>query len=116
MGGGHGHGHGHRQQREQKPVDNEKFYKLLGVEKNATLDEIKKAFKKQALKEHPDKGGDTEKFKEISVAYECLSDPQKRDLYDKFGEEGLNGGGQGSGFGGDIFDLFGMGGRGQGGQ
>jgi DnaJ family protein A protein 2 len=43
------------------------------------------------LKEHPDKGGDTEKFKDISVAYECLSDPEKRKLYDKYGEEGLSG-------------------------
>jgi DnaJ family protein A protein 2 len=50
----------------------------LGVEKNATTDEIKKAFRKKALKEHPDKGGDPEKFKEISIAYEVLGDPEKR--------------------------------------
>ncbi len=48
---------------EKKPIDNEKFYKVLEVEKNATPDEIKKAFRKKALKEHPDKGGDPEKVK-----------------------------------------------------
>jgi len=85
------------------------------VEKTASADEIKKSFRKKALKEHPDKGGDPEKFKELSVAYEVLSDPEKRKLYDKYGEEGVRDGGGGQGFGGDIFDLFGMGGRRQGG-
>ena len=106
MGGG---GRGGSQ--EDKEIDNEKYYKVLGIEKTATLDEVKKAFKKKALKEHPDKGGDTEKvrtylnfkqikcliinvqFKEISVAYEVLSDPKKRETYDKYGEEGLRDGG-----------------------
>jgi len=83
----------------------------LGVEKTASADEIKKAFRKKALKEHPDKGGDPEKFKEITVAYEVLSDPEKRKTYDKYGEEGLREGPQAQGFS-DIFDLFGMGGRG----
>lgn len=72
-----------------KEVDNKKFYDLLKVDKKATQDEIKKSFRKIALKEHPDKGGDPEKFKEITVAYEVLMDPKKRDIYDKYGEEGL---------------------------
>ena len=68
-------------------------------------------FLKIALKEHPDKGGDPEKFKEITVAYEILSEPQKREMYDKYGEEGLKeGGGDGGGMG-DLFDFFGGGGR-----
>lgn len=82
------------------------------MDNKATTDEIKKAFRKKALKEHPDKGGDPEKFKDLSLAYEALSDPEKRKLYDKYGEEGLrDGGAQSQGFG-DIFDMFGMGGGG----
>jgi DnaJ homolog subfamily A member 2 len=95
-----------------KEVDNSRYYDLLKVDKKATQDEIKKSFRKIALKEHPDKGGDPEKFKDITVAYEVLGDPKKRDLYDKYGEDGLKeGGGDGGGFG-DIFDMFGGGGRG----
>ena len=99
----------------QKEVDTQKYYDLLGVTKSASQDEIKKSFRKLALKAHPDKGGDPEKFKEMTVAYEVLSDPKKRDLYDKYGEEGLQEGGHGGFGGGDIFDLF-MGGGGRGGQ
>lgn len=96
-------------------MNNKRFYELLKVDQKATQDEIKKSFRKIALKEHPDKGGDPEKFKDITVAYEVLMDAQKRDLYDKYGEDGLKeGGGGGEGFG-DIFDLFG-GGRGGGQQ
>ena len=85
----------------------------MKVDQKATQDEIKKSFRKIALKEHPDKGGDPEKFKDITVAYEVLSDAQKRDAYDKYGEDGLKeGADEGGGFG-DIFDLFG--GRGGGG-
>lgn len=58
------------------------YYETLGVEKNATQDEIKKAYRKLASKNHPDKGGDAEKFKEVQVAYETLSDEQKRASYD----------------------------------
>ncbi len=62
------------------------YYKILGVEKNATQDEIKKAFRKKAHKYHPDKaGGDEEKFKEVNEAYQVLGDEKKRAQYDQFG-------------------------------
>lgn len=95
------------------------YYELLGVAKNASAEEIKKAYKKQALKYHPDrnKGDKTaeEKFKKINQAYESLSDPEKRQMYDQFGEDGLKGnpfGGAGGGGGGfrdmnDVFENFG---------
>ncbi|XP_012273513.1 dnaJ protein homolog 1 [Orussus abietinus] len=79
------------------------YYKILGIGRNATDDEIKKAYRKLALRYHPDKNrsaGAEEKFKEIAEAYEVLSDSKKREVYDKFGEEGLKGnvsGGGGSG-------------------
>jgi len=79
------------------------YYKILGIQKGATEDEIKKAYRKMALKYHPDKNksaGAEEKFKEIAEAYEVLSDKKKRDIFDKFGEEGLSGRGGGSGGGG----------------
>lgn len=82
-------------------VDTTKFYKLLEVDKNASDSEIKKAYRKLAIKHHPDKGGDPEVFKELSKAYEVLSDKDKRSTYDQFGEEGLEGGG-----GGDPSDIF----------
>jgi len=70
------------------------YYKSLGIQKGATEDEIKKAYKKMALKYHPDKNksaGAEDKFKEIAEAYEVLSDKKKRDVYDQYGEEGLSG-------------------------
>ena len=73
------------------------FYKILGINKDATEDEIKKAYRKMALKYHPDKNkspGAEEKFKEVAEAYEVLSDPKKKEIYDKFGEDGLRSGGQ----------------------
>jgi len=100
-----------------KSVDTTKFYKLLGVEKNATDNEIKKAYKKLALQHHPDRGGDPEKFKEIGKAYEVLQDADKRAKYDRGGEDAV------SGEGGDPTDIFeqffgggGGGGRGGGGR
>ncbi|XP_076638676.1 dnaJ protein homolog 1 [Colletes latitarsis] len=70
------------------------YYKILGITKTATDDEIKKAYRKLALKYHPDKNRSAdaeEKFKEIAEAYEVLSDAKKRDVYDTYGEEGLKG-------------------------
>ena len=93
------------------------YYEVLEVSKGASADEIKKAYRKMALKYHPDKNpGDTaaeEKFKEAAEAYEVLSDDNKRARYDQFGHAGMGGaGGFGGGFGGgmnmeDIFSQFG---------
>lgn len=89
------------------------YYDILGVDENATADELKKAYRKLAVKYHPDKNqGDTESeehFKEINEAYEVLCDEEKRAAYDRFGSEGVGAGAQGGGFGfGDIFsDFFG---------
>lgn len=101
FGGGMPGGGGGRPQ-----SDNTKFYKLLGVEKDASEQELKKAYRKAAIKNHPDKGGDVEKFKEISTAYEVLSDPQKRQMYDQYGEDAIKNDGQGMGGGVDPFDIF----------
>lgn len=75
--------------RESKEVDTQGLYDLLGVPKDADAKAIKKAYRKKALKSHPDRGGDPEVFKKITKAYEILSDQSKRDLYDKHGEEGV---------------------------
>src|SRR3990172_11730790 len=112
-------------------VSNQKrdYYEVLSVSRSASPEEIKKAYRKQALQWHPDKNPDNkkqseEKFKQAAEAYSVLSDPQKRDLYDRYGPAGLSGGGFG-GFDpstfaefadifGDFFgfgDLFGTGGR-----
>lgn len=66
------------------------YYKTLGVSRNASADEIKKAFRKLARKHHPDAGGDETKFKEINEAYEVLSDDKKRKLYDQYGTASEN--------------------------
>ena len=80
-------------------VDNDKYYNILGVNKNTSISEIKKAYRKLVVIHHPDKGGDPEKFKEITTAFETLSDPKKKENYDKFGES--NGGNPG-----DIFSQM----------
>jgi molecular chaperone DnaJ len=102
------------------------FYDILGVARNASDEEIKKAYRKLAMKYHPDRNPDSKeaeaKFKEVKEAYEMLSDPQKRAAYDQYGHAGVDpnmggfGGGGGQGFGdfseafGDIFgDIFGGG-------
>ncbi len=89
------------------------YYEVLGVSRNATEEEIKRAFRKLALKYHPDRNredGAEEKFKEINEAHEVLMDPDKRAAYDRFGHVGAQGfGGRGfEGFGGfgDIFEAF----------
>lgn len=92
------------------------YYEVLGLSKNASDSEIKKAYRKLALKHHPDKNPDDEeaekKFKEAAEAYEVLSDQQKRQQYDNFGHAGMGGAASGGGFGGgmnmdDIFEQFG---------
>jgi len=88
------------------------YYEILGVDRNASLDEIKKNYRKLAMKYHPDRNpGDheaEEKFKEAAEAYEVLSDTEKRDIYNRYGHEGLSGTGY-RGFSGfeDIFSSFG---------
>ena len=102
------------------------YYETLGVSRNASEDEIKKAYRKLAMKYHPDKhhaaesksaAAAEEKFKELSEAYEVLSDPKKKNMYDQYGHAGVDAaagmGGQGAqGFNfndvfGDIGDVFG---------
>ena len=89
------------------------YYKTLGVSKNATADEIKKAYRKMARENHPDAGGDEEKFKDINEAYEVLSDEKKRELYDRYGTADQNrvpygwSGGMGGGQTVTFEDLFG---------
>ena len=102
------------------------YYEVLGVDKNASAEDIKKAYRKKAIQYHPDKNpGDKEaeeKFKEAAEAYEVLSDPQKRQRYDQFGFQGVGGaGGFNGGAGmnmedifaqfGDLFESWGMGGN-----
>ncbi|MDD1778736.1 MAG: DnaJ domain-containing protein, partial [Candidatus Helarchaeota archaeon] len=114
-------------------------YDILGVQKNASKEEIKSAFRKKAIQYHPDKNPDKRewaeaKFKELAEAYEILNDDRKREMYDRFGWEGVKssgfsgftnvnfedlfssfseifGGGLGGGFGDILGDFFGIGGR-----
>lgn len=86
------------------------YYEVLGVKKDASADEIKKAFRRAAVEHHPDRGGDEAKFKEINEAYEVLKDADKRRRYDQFGHAGVGGnaaGGNpfGGGFGGQAQNI-----------
>ncbi|KAH0788437.1 dnaJ subfamily B member 4 [Histomonas meleagridis] len=119
------------------------YYSILGVSRDATPDQLKRAYRKLAMKWHPDKNPNNQaeaqaKFEEISEAYDVLSDPKKRQIYDQFGEDGLKGGGGPGGYSfnagnaeeifktffgdsgnpfGDVFgDIFGMGGHSAGGH
>ncbi|WIA20060.1 hypothetical protein OEZ85_005923 [Tetradesmus obliquus] len=103
-----------------KKGNSTRYYELLGVKADATPEELKKAHRKLALQHHPDKGGDTEKFKEINEAYDVLKDAEKRRIYDEYGEEaikeGMGGGGGGGGGMADLFDILSGGGGGRRGQ
>ncbi|XP_022857408.1 chaperone protein dnaJ A7A, chloroplastic-like [Olea europaea var. sylvestris] len=118
-----------RQQRRTRLVvrADRDYYTVLGVSKNASKSEIKSAYRKLARNYHPDVNKEPnaeEKFKEISNAYEVLSDDEKRSIYDRYGEAGLKGAGMGTGDFSNPFDLFeslfdglgGMGGMGMGGR
>lgn len=84
------------------------YYETLGISKSASADEIKKAFRKLAIKYHPDKeGGDEAKFKEVNEAYEVLKDPSKRQRYDQFGHAGVGSSAASDGMGGNPFGGFG---------
>ena len=109
-------------------ADEKDYYKILGVERSASADEIKRAYKKVAIKYHPDRNPGNkeaeEKFKQAAEAYDVLRDPDKRARYDQFGADAVNGAGGFGGFGGaqgmdinDIFSAFGdiFGGHGFGG-
>ncbi|PHT28755.1 Chaperone protein dnaJ 2 [Capsicum baccatum] len=92
--------------RAPKKSDNTKYYDILGVQKSASQDDLKKAYRKVAIQNHPDKVGDPEKFKEIAQAYDVLSDPEKREIYDQYGADALKEGMGGGGGGHDPFDIF----------
>lgn len=87
------------------------FYKVLGVSRTASKDEIKKAYRKRALETHPDQGGKKEEFAEVAEAYECLNNPEKKQVYDQYGSEAVNnmgagGGGMGGFHGRNAEDVF----------
>jgi len=89
-------------------MDKRDYYEVLGVSKNASADELKKAYRKAAVQYHPDKeGGDEAKFKEVNEAYDVLKDSQKRQRYDQFGHAGVGGASGGGGGTGNPYEGFG---------
>lgn len=88
------------------------LYALLDLQRDASTEDVKRAYRKKAREHHPDAGGDADAFKEVTHAYQVLSDPEKRARYDRFGDDGTAGargaGGFGAGFGGigDVIDAF----------
>lgn len=103
--------------REKKEVDNSRLYDILELQKDCTEADVKKAYKRAAMKHHPDRGGDEEKFKEVSLAHEVLGDSERRKMYDEYGEESLKDDFEGPGSGPqDFFSAMfggGPGGRSQ---
>jgi DnaJ family protein A protein 2 len=87
---------------EPQEVDNKEFYEILEVPQEASQEDIKKSYRKKVIRLHPDKGGDPEDFKKLQAAYEILSNPEKREIYDKYGIEGL----KEEGGNGNLFDHF----------
>lgn len=90
---------------QKEEVDNKGLYEILHLQPGASIEEVKKQYRKLARSYHPDKGGDPEQFRNVTRAYEVLSDEKKKNLYDKYGEKGLE-----MGEGGNPFaDIFGFG-------
>lgn len=101
--GGQGFSHpGMGRQQKREPVDTESMYKVLGVQKDCPQKDLRKAYLRLAQKNHPDKGGDAEKFKQMQKAYDILGNEEKRALYDEYGEEGVENGGGGD----DMMSQF----------
>eukprot|EP00300_Choanocystis_sp_HF-7_P027533 c32675_g1_i1.p1 GENE.c32675_g1_i1~~c32675_g1_i1.p1 ORF type:complete len:433 (-),score=95.27 c32675_g1_i1:27-1325(-) len=107
---GGSYGRGEPQQQRKKNVDTNEYYELLGVAKDASPEEIRKAYRRMAVKHHPDKGGDEAKFKQIQEAANVLMDEEKRRIYDEHGKDGLEGGDMGDMNGDLLSQLFGGGG------
>jgi len=104
--GGFGGFGGMGEPEEPAEVDNESYYKLLNSSKEESCDQIRKNFRRIAMKAHPDKGGDPAVFAEMSAAAEVLTDADKRKVYDRHGVEGINKGMGSEPEGQDIFDLL----------
>lgn len=104
------------EQEEESYEKDSKLYDILGLDKEATADQIRKNYKKAAVRLHPDKGGNPEDFKELQMAYSVLSSEEKKSIYDKYGMKGIKemdqGGHPGGAGGMDIFEQFFGGGRG----
>jgi DnaJ family protein A protein 2 len=95
--------------RQREAADTQEYYDVLGVDKSKSCGEIKKAFRKMALKHHPDRGGDAELFKKMTEAADVLTDEDKRALYDRGGKDAVEQG-ESRGGGGDPFGgMFGGG-------